>query len=52
MHSNVEGKGCRISSGAVTVELVPASSLYNYSVSLSDPIQALEYSVCNFEVYV
>lgn len=48
----MEGKGLRISSGAVTVKLIPGSSLYNYCVSLSDPTQAQEYSGCNFEVYV
>lgn len=52
MHSNVERKVCRISSGTVTVKWIPGSSLYNYYISLSDPIQALEYSGCEYEVYV
>lgn len=44
IRSNVERKGCRISSGAVTVKLIPGSSLYNYYISLSDPTQAPKYS--------
>lgn len=34
------------------MKLIPGSSLCNYCVSLSDPTQALEYSSCNYEVYV
>lgn len=52
IHSNVEGKGCRISSGAVTVKLIPGFSLYNYYINLSNPTQALEYRGCNYELYV
>lgn len=52
MDNNVEGKGYRTSSGAVTEKLIPGSSLYNYYISLSDPTQALENSSGNYEVYV
>lgn len=39
-------KGCRISSGAVTMILIPC---INYYISLSDPAQALKYKSCSYE---
>lgn len=49
IHNNVEEKGCSISSGAVTVKLIPRSSLCNYCIRLSDPTQALEFKSCSYE---